>query len=69
MYNPLDKLGAAEAKLAGYKIEHIDGERVWTLDGEKHRHDGPAVEGFFGYVEYWLNGTRVSKEYFDKTIK
>jgi len=66
MYKELGKLEAAEYKLSGIKCERKDGERVWTLNGKKHRDDGPAVEGFFGHVEYWLNGVQVSKKDIEK---
>lgn len=33
-----------------------DGTRVWHLDGQLHREDGPAVERADGHHEWWVNG-------------
>ena len=33
-----------------------DGTKQWWLDGERHRTDGPAIEGADGYKEWWLDG-------------
>ena len=35
-----------------------DGKRVWHLNGQLHREDGPAVEWPDGMCEWWLNGER-----------
>jgi hypothetical protein len=32
------------------------GDKVWTLNGERHRTDGPAVEWANGAKEWYLNG-------------
>lgn len=64
MFENLDALSTAEYKLSGIKIERIDGQRVWTFDGLKHRDDGPAVEGQFQHLEYWIHGTRMSEKDF-----
>jgi hypothetical protein len=37
-------------------VEYIDGEKVWYLNGECHRVDGPAVEWANGTKEWRLNG-------------
>jgi len=47
--------------LKGYEIdEHVDGfgciVRIFTIDGENHRDDGPAVEYSDGSKEYYLLG-------------
>lgn len=31
--------------------------------GQYHRFDGPAITWTDGYVEYWIHGKKVSKEY------
>ena len=33
-----------------------NGDRVWYLDGKRHREDGPAVEYTNGDKEWWMNG-------------
>jgi hypothetical protein len=33
-----------------------DGTRVWYLNGELHRQDGPAIKCPNGHREWWLNG-------------
>lgn len=34
------------------------GDKEWTLNGELHREDGPAVEWANGAKEWYLNGKR-----------
>jgi hypothetical protein len=36
--------------------EHPNGTKLWYLNGELHRVDGPAVEWDDGSKEWWLNG-------------
>ena len=36
--------------------ECSDGSKVWWLNGNRHRTDGPAVEWPNGMKEWWLNG-------------
>ena len=31
------------------------GDKEWSLNGQIHREDGPAVEWSDGYKEWWLN--------------
>jgi hypothetical protein len=33
-----------------------NGSKVWYLNGQLHREDGPAVEDISGYKQWWLNG-------------
>ena len=35
-----------------------DGSKVWWLNGNRHRTDGPAFEWADGTKEWWLNGNR-----------
>jgi hypothetical protein len=35
-----------------------DGDKVWWLNGERHREDGPAIERSNGDKEWYLNGKR-----------
>ena len=35
-----------------------DGNKVWLLNGELHREDGPAIERAEGTKSWWLNGKR-----------
>jgi hypothetical protein len=37
-------------------IEYADGTRIWWLNGEPHRTDGPAVERANGTRKWYLNG-------------
>ncbi len=32
------------------------GDKLWYLNGELHREDGPAIERKSGTKEWWLNG-------------
>jgi hypothetical protein len=34
------------------------GTRTWSINGQRHRENGPAVEGTDGTKEWWLNGQR-----------
>jgi len=38
--------------------ENADGSKVWWLNWNRHRTDGPAVEWPNGTKEWWLNGKR-----------
>lgn len=35
---------------------HDDGSKLWYLNDNSHREDGPAVEWADGSNEWWLNG-------------
>ena len=37
-----------------------DGEKVWYLNGELHREDGPAIEMLDGIKEWWLYGEEIN---------
>ena len=39
-------------------ITYPDGTKVWYLNDQLHREDGPAVEHPSGHKEWWLNGQR-----------
>ena len=39
-------------------IELSSGDRIWYLNGELHRVDGPAIERSDGYRAWYLNGER-----------
>ena len=42
-----------------YKVEvDSDGSRYWYLNDERHREDGPAIEGPHGYKAWYLKGIR-----------
>ena len=51
--------------LKGYNIT-IDhwGNRVWYLNGKRHREDGPAIEWADGTRYWFLNGEPMSEEEF-----
>ncbi len=38
------------------RIERLNGDKFWYLDGKLHREDGPAVERSNGHKEWCLNG-------------
>ena len=42
--------------LKGYEISETTFYRVWYLNGERHREDGPAIEWADGDREWWVNG-------------
>ena len=47
-----------------------DGTKIWFLNGEYHREDGPAVVLYDGSEEWWLNGEMVTeKEHKKRTSK
>lgn len=49
-------------------IERYKLSRVWVVNGEPHRIDGPAVEYMDGALHWWLNGEYMSeKEHYEKT--
>ena len=37
---------------------HKDGSKVWTLNGDYHREDGPAVVSVYGIREWFIKGQR-----------
>jgi len=37
-------------------VEYTSGTKVWYLNGQWHRVDGPAIEYPDGTKEWWLNG-------------
>ena len=48
------------------------GNKYWYLGFLLHREDGPAVELFYGYKEWWYHGKWVdcsSQEEFERLIK
>ena len=45
-------------ELRNGKYEDEYGEVYWYKDGERHREDGPAIEGLNGYREWWVAGQR-----------
>jgi len=42
----------------GPAVEYADGDKVWYLNGKRHREAGPAVEWEDGDKEWWINGKR-----------
>ena len=52
--------GKDKTKLAIWnkQVFHVDrhGDKWWSLNGKRHRVDGPAVEYANGYKVWWLNG-------------
>lgn len=42
------------------------GSKIWKLNGDLHRTDGPAVERNDGYKEYWIQGKQYTEEEYKK---
>ena len=38
------------------------GLKAWTLNGELHREDGPAIEWSDGTKKWWINGKEIDLE-------
>lgn len=45
-----------------YEVTVSNGTLRWTLDGNLHREDGPAVEHADGRKTFYLDGHRLSQE-------
>ena len=46
------------------------GDKLWYLNGERHREDGPACEYNDGTKQWFLNGKRIfSEENYWKAVK
>ena len=45
-----------KAETGVYCVEYADGDKVWYLNGKRHREDGPAVEWTDGTKKWYLNG-------------
>jgi len=43
---------------------YLNGTKIWYLNGQRHREDGPAIEYESGYKEWYING-----KYQDETYK
>lgn len=43
------------------KVKFNGGVKYLNDDGQLHRTDGPAVEWYYGYKEWWLYGNKVSE--------
>ena len=52
-----------------YTVRVYDnGDKVWYLNGKRHREDGPAFEGADGSKAWWLNGERLTEEEFNQRM-
>jgi DNA-binding HxlR family transcriptional regulator len=40
------------------KVEFVDRIEYKNELGQRHNEDGPAIEGYNGYKEWWINGQR-----------
>jgi len=45
------------------------GDKIWYLDGEIHREDGPAFEGSDDLKYWYLNNKHYSKENWKKEMR
>jgi uncharacterized Fe-S cluster-containing protein len=43
-------------------VEHPNGIKIWYLNGQRHRLDGPAIEYKNGDKYWFLNGFNYSQE-------
>ena len=49
-------------------IVYNNGTKVWNLDNKLHREDGPALEYFYGFKNWFLNGVEYTEEEFNKKM-
>jgi hypothetical protein len=42
--------------------------KFWRTNGKLHREDGPAIEWFDGYTQWFLNGIELTKEEYSVAI-
>jgi len=54
--------------LKGYEIEEDHTGRIYYMDGEFHREDGPAVEWTDGHRAWWWRGKHLTRSQYQKTI-
>ena len=40
-------------------VEHNTGTKIWCINNNLHRENGPAVEYFDGGKEWYLNGKKI----------
>ena len=51
-----------EYKVGKYTVkESTDGDKLWYLNGERHREDGPAIEYANG-IKYWYLNDKLHRE-------
>jgi len=43
-------------------VKWNDGSQIYYQNGKWHRTDGPAIIRFDNSVEYWIHGTKTTKE-------
>ena len=41
---------------------YANGDKVWYLNGNMHREDGPAIEHANGYKTWWLNDEYITDD-------
>jgi hypothetical protein len=46
----------------------VDGNRVWWVDSQLHRTDGPAVERTDGSREWWINDQNMDFQLWADTL-
>jgi hypothetical protein len=50
----------AERKLLhrenGPAVEHVNGDKLWYIDGNLHREDGPAIKSLSGAEQWYIDG-------------
>ena len=58
---------SSQSTAQGYELVTLtSGTKIWYLNGERHREDGPAYEGIRNNKEWWLNGEQLDFEWFLK---
>jgi len=59
-----------EYKEGKYIIKEFpDGEKIWLLNGVRHREDGPAYEYPNGFKGWWLSGRNYSEQDWKKEMR
>ena len=55
--------------MIGYTVKvYNNGDKLWCLNGRRHREDGPAVEWADGYKSWYLNGTSYTEKEFNEKM-
>ncbi len=47
--------------MSEYKID-TSGTKIWRLNGNLHRENGPAIICTDGYKEWWINGKLIASK-------
>ena len=50
-------------------IIHMDGKKLWFLDGKLHREDGPAIEYKNGAKSWYLNDIEYTEDKYKRKMR